>query len=97
MPCWCCFYPMYISGLPGRARRDSCFTGLVLVLLGIKYFSSRAWLMVPGLLLTLMVRPIQGLVLTIAVLAVLPFHPALKPYRKKLLPWAGSLIFAIFA
>ncbi|MFO7826937.1 MAG: hypothetical protein R6V72_23590 [Cyclobacterium sp.] len=81
----------------GPGKEGLLFTGLVLVLLGIKYFPSRAWLMVPGLLLTLMVRPIQGLVLTIAVLAVLPFHPALKLYRKKLLPWAGSLIFAIFA
>ncbi len=101
---WTGKYGLLILFLPnvhfwtaGVGKEALLFLGLVLVLLGVKGFPSRAWFIVPGLLLSLFVRPIQGLVLTIAVLAVLPFHSALKAYRKKLVSGAAALIFSIFA
>ncbi|MBD3627853.1 hypothetical protein [Cyclobacterium sp.] len=101
---WTQKYGLLILFLPnvhfwtaGVGKEALLFLGLVLVLLGIEKFPFCAWLIVAGLLLSFMTRPIQGLVLTIAVLAVFPFHPTLKAYRKKLLPFATALIIAVFA
>lgn len=81
----------------GIGKEAFLWLGLVMVLSGIHHFSDKLILIIAGLLLSLMVRPIQGLVLTISVLMVLPFHKTLIPYRKKTFPLAIFMILSIFA
>ncbi|MDO6439170.1 hypothetical protein Q4534_17240 [Cyclobacterium sp. 1_MG-2023] len=81
----------------GIGKEAFLWLGLVMVLSGIHHFSDKLILIIAGLLLSLMVRPIQGLVLTISVLMVLPFHKTLIPYRKKIFPLAIFMILSIFA
>tara|TARA_R110002111_G_scaffold100_11_gene1733 strand:+ start:844 stop:2010 length:1167 start_codon:yes stop_codon:yes gene_type:complete len=91
------FFPNVHFWTAGIGKEALLWLGLAMVLFGIHYFSSRSILIIIGLLLSLMVRPIQGLVLTIAVLLVLPFHKSLKPYRNKVFPLAIFSIFLIIA
>ena len=90
------FFPNVHFWTGGIGKEAFLWLGLMMVLTGIHYFSDKFILIIIGLLLSLMVRPIQGLVLTISVLMVLPFHKTLLPYRKKIFPLAIFLIASIF-
>ncbi len=81
----------------GVGKESLLWLGLMLVLFGVQRFPNKLIFIPIGLFLSLMVRPIQGLVLTISVLTALPFHKILSPYRRKLIPVAVFLIFSIFA
>ena len=91
------FLPNVHFWTAGVGKESLLWLGLMLVLVGVYQFPNRIIFIVIGLLLTLMVRPIQGLVLSVSVLMVLPFHKTLIPYRKKLIPISIFLIFSIFA
>ncbi|WP_040417881.1 hypothetical protein [Cyclobacterium qasimii] len=91
------FLPNVHFWTAGVGKEAMLWLGLMLVLLGVQQFPNKIIFIGIGLLLTLMVRPIQGLVLTISALMVLPFHKTLIPYRKKIIPIAIFLIFSIFA
>lgn len=91
------FLPNVHFWTAGVGKEALLWLGLVMVLTGIHNFSNKFILILIGLLLSLMVRPIQGLILTIAVLMVLPFHKNLQPYRKKIIPLSIFLVFSIFA
>ncbi|SHN31724.1 hypothetical protein SAMN04488057_11965 [Cyclobacterium lianum] len=100
---WIRKYGLLILFLPnvhfwtaGVGKEAWLFVSLVAVLLGIKNFRSRGWLILAGLLVSLMVRPIQGLALTVGVLAVMPFHPSLKAHKHRLIPAAIVLIAGVF-
>tara|TARA_R110002124_G_scaffold287328_6_gene473012 strand:- start:1132 stop:2301 length:1170 start_codon:yes stop_codon:yes gene_type:complete len=81
----------------GVGKESFLWLGLVLVLAGIYRFPNKFYLILLGLLLSLMTRPIQGLALSISVLMVIPFHEKLKPYRNKVFPVSILLILSIFA
>ncbi|WP_339904197.1 hypothetical protein [uncultured Cyclobacterium sp.] len=91
------FFPNVHFWTAGIGKEAFLWLGLLMVLAGIHFFSDKFLLIIAGLLLSLMVRPIQGLVLTISVLMVLPFHKTLLPYRKKIFPLAIFMILSIFA
>lgn len=91
------FFPNVHFWSAGIGKEAFLWLGLLMVLSGIHFFPDKFLLILAGLLLSLMVRPIQGLVLTISVLMVLPFHETLIPYRKKIFPLAIFMILSIFA
>lgn len=91
------FLPNVHFWTAGVGKEALLWPGLLLVLVGVNQFPGRMILLFMGLLLTLMVRPLQGLVLVIAVLAVIPFHQFLYPYRKKVIPLSILFIISIFA
>jgi len=91
------FLPNLHFWTSGVGKESLLWLGLMLVLFGVQRFPNKFIFIAIGLLVSLMVRPIQGLVLTISVLMVLPIHKTLIPYRKKLIPVAVFLIFSIFA
>ncbi|WP_154854782.1 hypothetical protein [Cyclobacterium xiamenense] len=79
----------------GVGKEAFLWLGLILVLVGADAISHKWGYLVLGLLLSLMVRPIQGLVLCVSVFGVLPFHPALRQHRRYLVPLAAALILGI--
>jgi hypothetical protein len=91
------FLPNLHFWTAGVGKEAFLWLGLILVLIGSESISRKWGYLVPGILLSLMVRPIQGLVLCVAVLGVLPFHPALRHQRRYLLPLALFLILGIGA
>ncbi|MDN3690571.1 hypothetical protein [Cyclobacterium jeungdonense] len=91
------FLPNVHFWTAGVGKEAFLWLGLVLVMTGTQNFPEKWGYLLLGLFLSLMVRPIQGLILTLSVAGILPFHPKLRNYRRLLIPLAGSLIVGILA
>lgn len=91
------FLPNVHFWTTGVGKEAFLWLGLILVLVGAERIRQKWWYLVLGLLLSLMVRPIQGLLLCVAALGVLPFHPELRDQCRRLLPLAAILIVGIGA
>ncbi|WP_162340660.1 hypothetical protein [Cyclobacterium salsum] len=89
------FLPNVHFWTAGVGKEAFLWLGLVLVMVGTQNFPAGWGYLLLGLVLSLMVRPIQGLILVISVAGILPFHPGLRNYRKWVIPLGAVLIVGI--